>query len=58
MVVGITHWIDKIYIFNFFDIFVLRLACDFGLITREEKLKIIEVLQVIQCQKSDNGTSE
>ena len=58
MVVGITHWIDKIYISNFFDIFVLRLACDFGLITREEKLKIIEVLQVIQCQKSDNGTSE
>lgn len=58
LVVGITHWIDKIYISNFFDIYILRLACDFGLITREEKLKIIEVMETIQCLKSENKTIE
>lgn len=58
LVVGITHWIDKIYISNFFDIFILRLACDFGLISREEKLKIIEIMEIIQCLKSENKTIE
>lgn len=48
IVVNITHWIDRSYISNFFDIFVLRLAGDFDLITKEEKLKILQIMEVLQ----------
>jgi hypothetical protein len=54
IVVNITHWIDRSYISNFFDIFVLRLACDFDLVSKKEKLKILQITEVLQ-KRSDNG---
>jgi len=59
IVVNITHWIDRSYISNFFDIFVLRLACDFDLISKDEKLKILQIMQVLQKRNdSDLITGE
>jgi len=59
IVVNITHWIDRSYISNFFDIFVLRLACDFDLITKEEKLNILQIMNVLQKRSDgDSNTGE
>lgn len=59
IVVNITHWIDRSYISNFFDIFVLRLACDFELISKEEKLKILQIMEVLQHRNdSDRSIAE
>lgn len=54
IVVNVTHWIDRSYISNFFDIFVLRLACDFDLITKEEKLNILQIMGILQKRNDDD----
>ena len=54
IVLNITHWIDKSFISKFFDIFILRLATDFDLISRQEKLKILQTIELLQKRKDDH----
>ena len=58
LVVGIIHWIDRAVISNFFDIFVLRLAYDLDLITIEQKLAMIEIIEYLQSKKETFCESE
>ncbi len=58
IVVNIIHWIDRTFISNFFDIFVLRLACDIDLISREEKLIILKVIEYLQGKKDSFSDTE
>lgn len=57
LVINITHWIDKSFISKFFDIFILRLATDFDLITKQEKIKIMQTIELLQRRK-DSMTSQ
>ena len=57
LVINITHWIDKTFISKFFDIFILRLATDFDLITKQEKIKIMQTIELLQRRK-DNMVSQ
>lgn len=57
LVINITHWIDKTFISKFFDVFILRLATDFDLITKQEKIKILQTIELLQKRK-DNMTSQ
>lgn len=54
IVISITHWIDKSFISNFFDVFILRLATDFDLITKQEKIKILQTIELLQKRKDDH----
>ncbi len=59
IVINITHWIDKSFISKFFDVFILRLATDFELISRKEKLIILQTIEFLQKRKdSDTSTGE
>lgn len=58
VVVNIVHWIDKSFISKFFDVFILRLACDFNLITRQEKVKILEMMELLQKRKDKLSNDE
>lgn len=58
VVVGVIHWIDRTVISNFFDIFVLRLAYDLDLISREQKIAIIEIIEYLQSKKETFCESE
>ncbi len=51
LVVNLIHWIDRTFISNFFDVFVLRLACDLDLISKEEKLIILDIIEYLQGKK-------
>jgi len=53
IVINLTHWIDKSFISKFFDIFILRLAADFDLITKQEKIKIMQVIELLQRRKDN-----
>jgi hypothetical protein len=57
LVINITHWIDKSFISKFFDVFILRLATDFDLITKQEKIKMLQTIELLQRRK-DNMTSQ
>lgn len=57
LVINITHWIDKSFISKFFDVFILRLATDFDLITKQEKIKILQTIELLQKRK-DSMTSQ
>lgn len=57
LVLNITHWIDRSFLSPFFDVFVLRIACDFDFITLEEKLEFMRIAEYLQARKdnfSDN----
>ena len=54
IVINITHWIDKSFISKFFDIFILRLATDFDLITKQEKIRILQTIELLQKRKDDH----
>ena len=58
MVVSLTHWLDRRFVSNFFDIFVLRLATELGLLTRKEELIILEITESLQkrflAEKNNN----
>ena len=56
IVINITHWIDKTFISKFFDVFILRLATDFDLISRQEKLKILQTIELLQ-KRRDSGSN-
>ncbi len=58
LVVGIIHWIDKTVISNFFDIFVLRLAYDLDLISLDQKIAMIEIVEYLQSKKETFDESE
>lgn len=58
IVLNITHWIDKSFISKFFDVFILRLATDFDLISRQEKLKILQTIELLQKRKDDNSANQ
>ncbi len=58
VVVNIVHWIDKSFISKFFDVFILRLACDFDLITRQEKVKFLEMMELLQKRKDKLSNDE
>ncbi len=58
IVVGITHWIDKKVISNFFDVFVLRLAYDLDLISLNQKLAMLEIVEYLQGKKETFCDSE
>ncbi len=53
MVVSLTHYLDKTFVSKFFDIFVLRLANEFGLVSKKEKLSIIKIMEIMQ-KRQDN----
>ena len=48
MVVSLTHWLDRRFVSNFFDIFVLRLATELGLLSKKEELVILDVSEALQ----------
>ena len=54
VVISITHWIDKSFISKFFDVFILRLATDFDLISKQEKIKILQTVELLQKRKDDH----
>ncbi|MBR4003365.1 MAG: hypothetical protein IKI95_04845 [Clostridia bacterium] len=58
IVINITHWIDKTFISKFFDVFILRLATDFDLISRQEKLKILQTIELLQRRKDNNSNNQ
>lgn len=58
VIIDIAHWVDRGFISKFFDIFVLRLACDFDLITKQEKIKIVEVIELLQKRKDNISNKE
>ena len=58
IVINITHWIDKTFISKFFDVFILRLATDFDLITKQEKIKILQTIELLQRRKDNNTNNE
>ncbi len=58
IVLNITHWIDKTFISKFFDIFILRLATDFNLISKQEKIKIMQMIEILQRRKENLGSQE
>ena len=58
LVVNLIHWIDKTFISNFFDVFVLRLACDIDLISKEEKLVILQIIEYLQGKKDSFNDTE
>lgn len=57
IVLHITHWIDKSFISKFFDVFILRLATDFELITKQEKIKILQTIELLQKRKDDQANT-
>lgn len=57
IVINITHWIDKSFISKFFDVFILRLATDFDLISRQEKLSILQTIEFLQKRKDSESNS-
>lgn len=57
MVVSLTHYLDKTFVSKFFDIFVLRLSNEFGLISKKEKLSIIKIIEVLQ-RRQDNANDK
>lgn len=58
IVINISHWIDKSFISKFFDVFILRLATDFDLISKQEKLKILQTIELLQKRKDENVVNE
>ncbi len=50
-VVNVTHWIDRTVVSNFFDVFVLRLAFDLGLIDKQEKITFLSIIEYLQAKK-------
>ena len=58
IVLNITHWIDKTFISKFFDVFILRLATDFDLISKQEKLKILQTIELLQKRRDNNTINE
>ena len=57
LVINITHWIDKSFISKFFDIFILRLATDFDLITKQENDNLI-IYEGCECQSASLWKNE
>ena len=51
VVVGICHWVDKNILIKFFDIFVLRLASQLELMTKDERVKLVYINEVLQNRK-------
>ena len=58
LIVNLIHWIDRTFISNFFDIFVLRLACDINFISKEEKLVILQIIEYLQGKKDSFSDTE
>jgi len=58
IVINITHWIDKTFISKFFDVFILRLATDFDLISKQEKLKILQTIELLQKRRDKDSNNE
>lgn len=51
VVVNVTHWIDRTVVSNFFDVFVLRLAHDLGLISKDDKILFLNIIEFLQHKK-------
>lgn len=59
VVLNMTHWVDRTFITRFFDVYILRLACNFGLISKEEKLEFFKIIEVLQNRKdSEQNTTQ
>ena len=56
VVVGICHWVDKNILIKFFDIFVLRLASQLELMTKDERVKLVYINEVLQNRKETAGS--
>lgn len=57
VVVGICHWVDKNILIKFFDIFVLRLASQLELMTKEERVSLVYINEVLQNRKDNAGNT-
>ena len=58
VVVGICHWVDKNILIKFFDIFVLRLASQLELMTKEDRVSLVYINDVLQNRKDKAGSDE
>ena len=56
VVVGICHWVDKNILIKFFDIFVLRLASQLELMTKDERVKLVYINEILQNRKETAGS--
>ena len=43
---------------KFFDVFILRLATDFDLISKQEKLKILQTIELLQKRRDKDSNNE
>ena len=56
MVVSLTHRLGRKFISAFFDVFVLRLATEFGLVSKKEEVVMLEIIEALQ--KKHTGEEE
>ena len=59
MVVSLTHWLDRKFVSTFFDVFVLRLATEFELVSKKEEIVILEIIENLQKKhdSDEQGTA-